>query len=228
MVVQALVGFGSAIFQGAAWGFSWLVSRPFHTTALAVYLAALILVWFNAPLLFADPERATDILTVYGLLLALLYASGDAVNPLLGISAGAFVLWFALGTSLGGFLFSFLQPINPDVSPIVDGTWIGFVAIAALVVAIGEELGFRGALAQLFGGGMGGQFISALIFGGAHVYAYSQQAATPQELAASLAFVTLLGLFFGYLTEKLPVVGFVLACAFHFAWNLYTYGILGA
>lgn len=218
--MSAVVGFFSQLGAGIRGALSLLFVIPFRVQFILLWVIALLFLLFNAGAFYGeDAGRQTTILLMYTVALAFVFANTRQRNPLLTITAGEFIITFALWAAVGALLFKFIEPLNPERA-VLNSASIATLVIQALVVAVGEELLFRVAIPSLIPApAMVAQVFSAIVFGLLHLSAYGGD-------FSSMLFATILGLFFGAIVVLYRDQGLIIVSALHFVWNAYTLGFL--
>lgn len=193
-------------------------TAPFLLRFVGFWFISLVVLYYNAPGLYADPARIQLLLMGYLMFVTAGLLFAGARSPLLTMTMGEFVAAFVVFAAVGIALLGWLVPFSATPAELTRAT-LGLAILHGLVVAISEEIIFRIIIPLFLGGGIGGQVISGILFGGAHYTVYGGD-------MVSLAIAMGLGIIFGLVTVLWPRYGIVAAIAWHAAWNWTAEGIV--
>jgi membrane protease YdiL (CAAX protease family) len=213
MVVGRVVGFFGYMLQGIRTTLRSIAKLPLRIHFMAVWFPIVLYLMYDAPSIWeADAGRWQMTLVLY--LVAMAFVAGNAKIQMLNLSTAEFVIVFSIALTAGIVLFKILNPLD-TAPPLLTKASVGAALVTIFVVAIGEELTFRGFLPSLFTGipKIAAQGICAVIFGVMHWSAYHGN-------IQSVLFATAFGFVLGAIVAKYPRHGLIVTSGIHTAWNL--------
>jgi membrane protease YdiL (CAAX protease family) len=184
-------------------------------------ILAQLFIYVSAPHVFN--EMAQDMLLVYFMMVAFSFAVLDLSSPLWKIKLGDGLAQYMVFFVGGLFLFSHLGMGSGSENYGGFGSLSTLIIAQSFVVAMSEELMFRGGLPTVFQkSGMTKQsaiLVSTVAFAGFHGWAYGWN---PTLLLGSFLFGLLMAYFWygGNLTAKDSSGYPLVACGLHAAWNV--------
>lgn len=218
----ALLQFLVALGMGFRLALQFIVAAPFRFTILLLWFVLLLGLLFGAAsgqIYGSDSAREEMVLLIYMTSVAFVFSQSHEPQPFLGVSAGEFVIVFALTVAIAAGIFAYIQPFNPDRAVLTTASTLVLVT-HIFVVAFSEELLFRYALPGLIPGPrLGAQWVSGALFGLMHYWAYGAN-------WHSILFAGAIGIVFGTIVALYPRHGLIVTIALHATWNAAALGFV--